>query len=393
MKFIDQEQPARHVVVPISSTTHHNTWVEINAHALEHNIKNYKAIVAPALLAPVIKSNAYGHGINTIAKILDNHRDVGLICVASLSEAIALRGMGIGKPLLVLSIIDADLQNAVMYDIDTIIYNLHDALELNAIAQRLNKQAKVHIKVDTGLSRLGLLQEEAIKLAQVIHALPAVILHGIFTHFASAESSNQAFTNQQISQFNRVIDILHDQGIWIPLKHTASSAATTANQASHFTMPRIGIGLYGLWPSQDNKELTALAHPEFSLQPILTWKTRIIQIKEIPAGSHVGYNLTYQASRKTRIATLPIGYWDGYDRRLSNKGMVLINNQLAPVVGIVAMNLTMVDVTDIQAAPGDEVTLLGNHPGVTAEDIAKHCKTINYEIVTRINPLINRIIK
>ncbi len=392
MEFLDLEQSSERIIMP----TRHgvpNTWVEIELAALEHNLLSYKAVIGTTLLAPVIKSNAYGHGMHTIARILDQRTDVGLLCVASLSEAIALRSIGIQKPLLVLSIIDAPLQGAVAHNIDIIAYDLETACDLNRIAQTLNKKAMVHIKVDTGLSRLGLLKDSAILLIQTVHHLSHVTVHGIFTHFAFAESADQTYTNHQIKQFNELIENLEALGISIPLRHTASSAATTANYNSHYTMARVGIGMYGLWPSPDNRKLTEQNHPGFSLKSILTWKTRIIQIKEISAGSFVGYDLTFQATRTTRIATLPVGYWDGYDRRLTNKGMVLINNRLAHVVGIVAMNLTMIDVTDIQVSIGDEVTLIGNHPGVTADDMAKLCGTINYEIVTRINPLVDRVIK
>jgi alanine racemase len=157
-------------------------------------------------------------------------------------------------------------------------------------------------------------------------------------------------------------------------------------------MVRVGIGLYGLWPSAENKVMTQKFYPQFSLKPALTWKTKIIQIKELPAGSFVGYDRTYQVQKFSRIAIIPVGYWDGFDRGLSNKGKVLINQQLAPIIGKIAMNLSMVDVTDLNVSIEDEVTLLGNHPGITADDVAKHCDTINYEIVTRINPLLPRIV-
>jgi len=392
MVFLDKEKTPERLIEQNKEIIR-PTWIEIDRAAFEHNIMSYKSIVKPALLAPVIKSNAYGHGIAPIAKICDQHESVDLICVVSLSEALLLRSQGIKKPILVLSIVDGDLDEAIAYDIDLVVYDLAMALELNHIGSMLNKKAQVHVKVDTGLSRLGLLQGEAITFIETLHHLPFINIRGMFTHFASSESTDQTYTNQQLENFNFVIQQIEAKGIVIPLKHTSCSAAITANLGSHFTMVRAGIGMYGLWSSDENKQVTKENYPQFSLRSVLTWKTRVIHIKEIPADSYVGYDLTYQADKATRIATLPVGYWDGYDRGLSNKGKVLINNHLVPIVGRVAMNLTMIDVTGLDVAVGNEVTLLGNHAGVTADDMARHCGTINYEVVTRINPLLPRIIR
>lgn len=390
--LIDQQKKSTH---PTYTTQNHlyNSWIEINAAAFNHNIAQYKKIVGPVLLAPVIKSNAYGHGLELIAHLCENNPDVDRICVVSLSEALRLRAIGITKPLLVLSIIDANIAYAIEHDIEIIVYDIITAHELNALAHTQNKKAQIHIKVDTGLSRLGLSPDAAYALIQQIQQLSHITISGIFTHYAASENADQTFTNQQIKTFNQLLEKLDAQGIHIPLKHTSCSAAITANNATHFTMVRLGIGIYGLWPSADNKKTTLAHYPTFSLKPIMTWKTRIIHIKEISAGSYVGYNLTHQTNKPTRIATLPIGYWDGYDRRLSNKGIVLINNQCAPVVGIVAMNLIMVDVTGIDVLVGDTVTLLCAHEHVNATMLAQLCNTINYELVTRINPLAPRMMK
>lgn len=367
------------------------TWLEIDTAALDHNVSAYKAICKPALLAPVIKSNAYGHGIEIVAHFFDQHNAVDILCVVSLSEAIYLRTIGIKKRILVLSIIDRNVEHALVYDIDIIVYDLFTVQELNRLGKLHHKKAHVHVKIDTGLSRLGLLQHQAIAFIESIHQLPFITINGIFTHYAFSESADQTYTNYQLNNFNTVIDYLENKNIHIPLRHTSCSAALTANIGTHHTMVRTGIGMYGLWPSNDNKTITQQQYPHFSLRPALTWKTRVIQVKEIPAGSYIGYNLTHQVQKTSQIATLPIGYWDGYDRRLANKGMVYINGKIVAVVGIVAMNLTMIDVTGLHVAIGDEVTVLGNHPGLTADDIAQKCGTINYEIVTRINPLLHRL--
>lgn len=367
-----------------------SSWVEIDKHALEQNIHTYKALIGPAILAPVIKSNAYGHGIELIAKLCEQNDLVDYLCVVSLREALYLRSIGIKKPLLVVSIIDGDLKEAVTQDIELIAYDDEIVNELNIIGLALNKKACIHVKVDTGLSRLGIHHDTALNF--VIHAasLPFIEIRGIFTHFAESESTDQTFTNQQLKRFNTLVNKLEEQGITIPLKHTACSAAITANTTSHFNFVRLGIGLYGLWPSDENRLLTLQQHHGFSLQPVLTWKTRIIQIKDLPAGSFIGYDRTHQVATATRIAIIPVGYWDGYDRRLSNKGTVIINGQRAPIIGRIAMNLSIVDITGLEVAMPDEVTLLGSTPGITANDLAQHCNTINYEIVTRINPFLPR---
>jgi alanine racemase len=367
-----------------------SSWVEIDKNALEHNLESYKKIISPAFLAPVIKSNAYGHGIGTIAKILDSHKDVDYICVVALQEALFLRSIGIQKPLLVLSIIDGDLEEAVDNAIDLVAYDIFTVKELNAIARIKNKKASVHIKIDTGLSRLGLGYTQALQLVKDTHELSHISIQGIFTHLAESESDDQTFTNQQREVYSAFVKQVETLGIFIPLKHIACSAAATINMSNNDTMVRLGIGMYGLWPSEENKSLTQKLYPNFYLKPVLSWKTRIIQIKEIPAGSSVGYDRTHCVSGPTKIAIIPVGYWDGYDRRLSNKGIVLINNQEAPIIGRIAMNLSIVDITGLSVSKDHEVILLGNYPNVSADDLAKKCNTINYEIVTRINPLLPR---
>jgi alanine racemase len=371
---------------------HYSSWVEIDKKALNHNIEQYKKIIGSAALSVVVKSNAYGHGIEQIAKLCEHNSAVHTICTVSLSEALALRSQGIKKPILVLSIINASLDKAVEQSIDLVLYNMQTALELNTIGQQCKRKVAIHIKIDTGLSRLGFLADNAIKFIKQIHQLPFIYIKGIFTHFSESESADQAFTHLQQARFNLLLQELEAEGVTIPLRHSSCSAATTATLQSHHTMVRIGIGLYGLWPSEDNKKITQERYPDFSLQPVLSWKTKIIQIKEIPAESYVGYDRTYVTTKQTRIATISIGYWDGYDRQLSNKGAVIINNQRAYIVGRIAMNIAMIDVTDLDVSLNDEVMLMGNHEGVRADDIAQMCSTINYEVVTRINPLLPRIV-
>lgn len=370
----------------------HHSIVEISKSALLHNVASYKAILNPqALLAPVIKSNAYGHGILEVGSILDTSADVGYLCVVSVSEALQLRAHGITKPILVLSIIDGNLLQAVDQNIDLVVYDLPFAQELHRIAQRLSKKARIHLKIDTGLSRLGVHHHEAEAFIQACASLRGIEIVGIFSHFAASERSDLSFSHLQMERFFTLTQNLEKKGVHIPLKHFASSAAITSLPESHLTFARLGISTYGLWSSVESKVRMETLYPHFFLRPVMTWKTRVIARKTIPAGSYVGYDCTYQAPVTTEIVLLPIGYYDGYDRRLSNQSFVKIKNQLFPVRGRIAMNLCIVDVTTCpEIMVGDEVTLLGSEHLITAEMLAEQCRTINYEFVARINPLIIR---
>ena len=370
----------------------HHSVVEISKNALLHNVASYKAMLAPGtLLAPVIKSNAYGHGMLEVGSILDTSADVGYLCVVSVSEALQLRTHGITKPILVLSIINGDLKYAIDQNIDLVVYDLPFAQELNGIAQRLSKKARIHLKIDTGLSRLGVHHHEAEAFVQVCASLRGIEIAGIFSHFAASERSDLSFSHLQMERFFTLIHQLEKKGIHIPLKHFASSAAITSLPESHLTFARLGISTYGLWSSVESKVRMETLHPHFFLRPVMQWKTRVIARKTIPAGSYVGYDCTYQASATTETALLPIGYYDGYDRRLSNQSFVKIKDQLFPIRGRIAMNLCIIDVTTCpDIIVGDEVTLLGTEHLLTAEMLAEQCRTINYEFVARINPLIIR---
>jgi alanine racemase len=370
------------------------TWLEISRSALKHNIDGYKAVLGDIKLAPVIKSNAYGHGATTIAELLENNHAVDFLCTVSLSEALSLRSHGIKKPIIVLNIIDADPSLSLKNYIALPVYNDQIAHQLNNLGEKNNTPISVHIEIDTGLSRTGFTDKDAYAFAKSLVTYKFLHIHGIFTHFANSESSDPTFMRLQLERFKKILmnkELFSNN--WPPLVHTTCSAAIIADTNNHGTLARAGIGMYGLWPSQENKQNAQKNYQSMTLEPVLSWKTRILQLRTIPAGSFVGYDLTYTTKRETLVATLPVGYWDGYDRGLSNKGEVVIHGKKAPIIGRIAMNLMMVDCTDIPtAAIGDEVLLLGAYPGLTADDIACRLDTINYEIVTRINPLLPRII-
>jgi len=370
-----------------------NSWVEVSSSALKYNISQFRKILPKGVkISAVIKSNAYGHDMIQTAKAITS--SVDYLAVVSAEEALELRKDRIKKPILVLSIyFSGQIKELIKNNISFAVYDLELAKKINDIAKKINKKAKLHFKYDTGNSRLGVVGEgQALNILRHINTLENIELEGLFSHFAASEE-NQKFTDLQIQRFNSFIEQAEKINISVPLKHISSSAAVMVRDDASFDMMRLGISLYGLWPSKQAKRLTKKRYPKFNLKPALTWKTKIIRVKEIAKGASVGYGCTYKTTKKTKIAILPIGYWDGYDRHLSNKGEVLVQGKKCSIIGRVCMNLIMVDVSKIKnVKPGDEVVLLGKQGRgeVSAAEIAEKIGTINYEIITRINPLLPR---
>jgi len=368
------------------------SWIEVSRSALLDNVAMYKKIIGTGLLAPVVKGNGYGHDILLVSQVLDQSPHVDYLCVAYLSEALMLRKAGIRKSILVMSCLDRNPALAAGQQIELLI---SDEQDIAAIEQSHPQEAiRVHLKVDTGLARFGVAPEDAISTIMRIQKSASLILQGIYTHFSESQNPDQTFTNQQKKSFFALLDQIKKEGIQIPFIHAANSAATTVHELPGCNFFRVGIGTYGWWPTQSVKERTQAKYPELEIRPALEWKTRIDHIKIIPANTPIGYDLTFTSSRETRAALIPVGYADGYDFRLANKGQVLIHNQLAPIIGKVCMNVAMVDVTDIPAAQrGDQVTLLGNHSGLTTHDLATHIGSKNArEALVRINPGLLRIL-
>lgn len=368
------------------------TWVEVNKQAIEYNLKQFKKMIGRNnLLMPVVKSNAYGHGMIEVAKICDHSKQADRICVVNLDEALTLIDAGIKKPIMILSFYELDskkIQTAVKNNVIFPIYLETQLSFLNKIALSLKKKIKIHIKIDTGTTRIGLLQNEAIGFVKKAKTFKGLEVEGIWSHFSSSEDNNE-YTKQQLSIFNRVIIELEKEGIHIPIKHFACSAASIFHKEAHFNAVRLGLSLYGLYPSTKAGRI-------IKLQPALTWKTKIIQIKNVERGTLIGYGCTYKTKTASRIAILPIGYWDGLDRKLSNAGNVIINGIKCPIRGRICMNLTMADVSKVKNTKvGDCATIIGEQGKnkITADDLAIQVGTINYEIVDRINPLLPRIIK
>lgn len=368
----------------------YSSWVEILKSAILHNLAQFQKIVGRnTAIMPIVKSNAYGHGLVEIAKLISPK--VKWLGAADLSEALALRKNKIKNRIFVLSYAQSRyLKDGLKQGIDLPVYDLDDARLISNFAGRLKKNAKVHIKIDTGTGRVGVLLKDAVEFIKAIKKLPNLKIEGIYSHFASAEDDLK-YTTFQLKNFEKILAELKKAGIEIPIKHFACTAAILNKPQARFNLCRLGLGLYGLWPSAAVKNCVLKRYPGFELKPALSWKTKIIQIKEIAKGARIGYGGTYIAKKKMKLAVLAAGYWEGYDRRLSNKGIVIIKKTRCPVVGRVCMNLTMVDVSPVKSVKaGDEALLLGG--GVTAENLAEIISTINYEVVARINPLLKRIL-
>ncbi len=370
-----------------------HTWIEINKTALKHNFSTYKQFIGPQQLGVVVKSNAYGHGILEVARVAQESTHVDWLFTATLSEALLLRANGITKPILVIYFIDEDPAKLIAYNIATMVSDLATLYELNALGIAQGVPCRVHIKIDSGMSRFGFLPDETVSIIHHARTLPGIYLEGIYSHLAQAANIDQSFNREQEETFAGVILALKQEKIDIPYAHLGNSAGSTALAMPYTNLVRIGLGAYGWWPSASNKEITQNAMPNFALQPVLTFKSKIFQLRTIAADRFVGYDRTYKTTKPTTIAVLPVGYFDGYDRRLSSKGILLIRGQYAPVIGIIAMTTTLVDVTHIpEAQVGDEVILMGDYEKITPTQLANVVGSFNpREILTRLNPLIPRI--
>ncbi len=371
-----------------------SSQVIISKQNLLHNLRQFKKIVKSSQIMSVVKSNAYGHGLIQVAQAIQGETD--WFATVNLDEALALRKTGIKKPILVLSYYDLDaVIDAIKHNISLVAYDLKQIKFLDNAAGKLKKKAKIHLKVDVGTSRLGVLKDEMLRFARAASKFSNIEIEGVFAHLAASEEDIN-FTNEQLSLFDQCLFNLYRAGIEPNITHIACSAAALVFKNSHRNMIRLGIGLYGLWPSEQAEKLALKVYPKFELKPVLSWKTKLIQIKNLKAGTFVGYGKTYKTRRATILAVLPVGYYEGFDRGLSNTGNVLIHGKKCKVLGRVCMNLTMVDVTDVKDVKvGDEAILIGRaeKQELTADQMAKHSGRINYEVVTSINPLIPRILK
>jgi alanine racemase len=376
-------------------------WAEIDLNAIAHNIKELRRITHPeARLMGVVKADGYGHGAIEVARCaLQNGAEV--LGVARIEEGIQIRASGIEVPILIFGYTLPELApNLLEYDLTQTVYTWASAQVLSQIATSLKKKIRIHLKVDTGMGRLGLLPHnfqrddsaainaDAIEETLAIAGLDGLELEGIFTHFATADSANKTYAEDQLDLFMNFLNRLRKAGLEPPVRHAANSAALIDMPQSHLDMVRPGIASYGLYPSD------AVDKKHVPLKPAMALKARIIHLKKVPAGFKVSYGSTYQTRKATTIATIPIGYADGLNRLLSSSGQMLVHARRAPIIGRVCMDLTMLDVGHIDNVQmDDEVVIFGQQGSdtITVDEIASALDTINYEIVTSITARVPRV--
>lgn len=368
------------------------TWVEISSAALQNNVRLLKKHIGKKVaLMAVVKANAYGHGLEGVAKIALRSGATWL-GVDSIDEAERARVVAPHTPTLILGYTPlARVADAVRIGARMTVYNQET---VRAIAAT-KKPARVHIKLETGTTRQGVTERELLALVRLVRKSPQVCIEGISTHYANIEdTTDHAYAAGQLAAFIRMAAIAEKAyGAEIPVKHTACSAAAILFPETHFSVARTGIALYGMWPSHETQVSAQERGVALAIQPALAWKTMVAQVKRVQKGTPVSYGLTTHLTRDSRVAVIPVGYWDGVDRKYSSVGTFLIRGRRAPILGRVCMNMCMVDVTDI---PGvrveDEVVLIGTQKKerMTPEEFAAKIGSFNYETVTRINPLIPR---
>jgi alanine racemase len=372
------------------------SWVEIDVQRLRSNIDTFRNAIAPGTaLMVVVKANAYGHGLEVVAPIAAERADwLGVNCI---DEALQITRLGIQKPVVILGHTPLDqLETIVGNGYRQVLYRMDVARALSEAATKLGVASKVHLKIETGTNRQGIPLTHLPSFVRDLTKLPGVEVEGAYTHFANIEDTlDPSFAQSQIQKFRDALGILERAGIRPKHAHASATAGALLYAEMDFTMIRLGIGTYGIWPSRETQLAAREKGRLLSLAPILTWKTRVAQVKDVNTGDYVGYGLTYRASRPMKLVVLPIGYYDGYDRKLSNSGRALIHGQFAPVVGRIAMNMTMLDVTDVGAELDEEVVLIGRQANaeIRVEELAEKIGTISYEVVARINPLIPRVAK
>lgn len=371
----------------------HATWCEVDVDALATNIRTFRQLVGPdVLLAPAVKGGAYGHGLLPAARAFVAG-GADWLCIHQIEEARALRAAGVDAPLYCVGpILLDDLAEVERLDLRFVVYNRETIDRLDALGVR----ARVHLKVETGNHRQGLALDAALALADRIAKAPGLTLEGLSSHFANIEdTTDHRYARQQLARFEEAARALRARGHAVPIRHLSNSAAALLWPDQAFEMVRLGVACYGLWPSKETRVAAALAgRAAVTLTPALAWKARIAQIKPVPEGAFVGYGCSFMTTHPTRLAIVPVGYYDGYDRGLSNLAHVLVRGRRAPVRGRVCMNLIMVDVTDVpDAALEDEVVLLGaqGDAEISAEQLAEWAGTINYEVVTRIAAHVPRL--
>ncbi|MDD7337778.1 MAG: alanine racemase [Ruminococcus sp.] len=363
-------------------------YAEINLDAMCSNVSQALERMKPAKLMAIIKTDAYGHGAVRSAKALD---EIGVYAfgVATPGEALELRRAEIKNPILILGyVFEEYFDRMIENDIDLALFDLNTAKLLNSHAEKLGKKARVHIKADTGMGRIGFQPcDESAEIIKEIASLNNIEIDGMFTHFACADSKDKASVNRQIERFTNFVAKVKSEGVSLPIVHCYNSASIVDFDKPLFDMVRCGIITYGLEPSDE------VSKTNIKLQKVMSIKSHVAYVKKVGAGFTVSYGSTYVTDKETEIATIPVGYGDGYPRTLSNKGMVLIGGHFAKIIGRVCMDQFMVDVTGLGVSRGDEVILMGSdgENSITAEEIGDLSGRFNYELVCDINKRVPRL--
>ena len=384
--------PLKHVIhcmIPVDLMIR-PVWAEVNLDNLAHNMREVRRVVPEStLIMTAVKADGYGHGAKMCAEtFLENGAD--MLAVATPDEGFQLRAWGIEAPILCLGYIPDYLhRKAIEKGITPTIYSHEQGLNLNKAAQELNTVARFHVKIDTGMSRLGYQpNEDSVKSIVGLSKLPRLELEGVFTHFAVSDEADKGYTRMQHEKYMEVVSMLEAKGVKIPIKHVSNSAAIIDLPEYTHDMVRPGIVLYGYYPSPD------VDHVRVNLKQVMMLHAHVSHVKTVPPGTGISYGLTYTTKHESIIATIPMGYADGYKRSLSNKGYVEIRGQRAPIVGRVCMDQFMVDVTDIpDVEAGDHVTLMG-YPGGVAPDgekMAELMGTITHEVTCQITRRVPRV--
>lgn len=357
--------------------SYHRSWVEVDLDAIRDNARAFRRLAGPTVgLMPEVKADAYGHGAIAVARVL-LEEGCARLAVATVLEGEELRAAGIAAPVHILGAsLPEEIAPALRNDLTLSLHDMGLAELISLEASRCEKVANVHLKVDTGMGRLGVLPENVVEAARTIISLPGLELEGVFMHFADA--ADAPYSLFQLDQFKKAIHALEEAGIHVPIRHAASSIASILYKDAHFDLIRPGAGIYGFhspgWVGE-----------QFAVTPAMSWRCVVIQVKDYPVGLSLGYNRTFTTRRPTRIAVLPVGYADGYMIGFSNHASVLIHGHRAPVVGMISMDYAMADVTGMSGVKvGTEVTLIGEdgNDRITVEELAAWGGTIPYTITT-----------
>jgi alanine racemase len=370
---------------------YYRVQANVNLDAIRHNLWEVKKkLEADTKLMVIIKADAYGHGAVPLAKAIGESGKIDFYGVAIIEEAVELRKAGITTPILILGYTPKEQYDLVVeYDVAQTIFQYEMAEALSEEAKRQGKTAKIHIKLDTGMSRIGFSDTiESVEEIKCIAKLQNIQIEGLFSHFAQADEADKSSTENQLKRYIAFHTLLGKENIVIPIKHIANSAGIIEFPKAYFNMVRCGIATYGIYPSD------IVDKEEIKLIPAMELKTHVIYVKEVEPGVGVSYGATFITNRKTRIATIPVGYADGYSRNLSNTGKVIIHGQYAPIIGRICMDQFMVDVTDIaEVEQGDMVTLLGRDGDayISAEELAQWSHSFAYELVCTVGKRIPRV--